>query len=222
MKPRVLYVHCRDGTTFRHSLPHFALVKDKAPLLYSSFERTRRDVQCHLEDTTREAVEALSLYLETGSYLPDDMNPVPRSLVLHLEVYLLAQKYDIVALRKEAQGQVLCELDVSWSENRPTADLVPAIEFVYTHLPQQNDLRSTFAHYAINCYHSHGLDQSSTFLTLAYECEAFHADLCSTNFERRFEDNCKSLPSCHCSKIRTDEYSCCGNSTSTCQTTEEG
>jgi len=140
------------------------------------------------------------LYTTTGAYLPPMEDETLRPLVFHLEVYCLSHRYDIDDLKKQAHGQVICELDVSWDKTEPVPDLVPAINFVYNHLANTNqmdmDLRSTFAHYTIKCYHRHRLDQSKDFLALAYHQEAFHSDLCSTNIARQFKDDCKSYFFC--------------------------
>lgn len=131
------------------------------------------------------------LYTSTAAYLPPMENETARPLIFHLEVYYLGDRFDIDDLKKQARGQVICELDVSWAKTEPVTDLVPAIKFVYKHLANQVDLRSTFAHYAVNCYHRHKLDQLEGFSAFAYDEEAFHADLCSTNMVRHFEDDCE-------------------------------
>ncbi|GAB7339594.1 hypothetical protein MBLNU457_6193t1 [Dothideomycetes sp. NU457] len=182
--PSELHVHCRDGTSTSYNLDCFTAILEKAPTLAEWLKTSN-----HIHRTTREAVEALLLYISTAAYLPPMEDETLRPLLFHLEVYYLSQRFDIDDLRKQAHGQVTCELDVSWAKTDPLPDLVPAIRFVYDHLSDQMDLRSTFAHYAVNCYHRHRLDQSEDFLALAYDQEAFHADLCSTNIAHQFEDD---------------------------------
>lgn len=190
-QPSILHVHCRDGTSTSYNLECFTAIEEKAPVLAEWLKRCN-----HIRRTTREAIEALLLYIATGAYLPPVEDEMTRPLTSHLEVYYLGQRFDIEHLKKQAHGQITCELDVSWAKTDPVTDLIPAINFVYDHLANQMDLRSTFAHYAINCYYRHGLDQSEDFLALACNQEGFHADLCSTNIARQFEDECELCNPC--------------------------
>jgi hypothetical protein len=56
---------------------------------------------------------------------------------------------------------------------------------------QQQGLVHTLLNYCISMFQYHNLNESVEFLEVARQIPDFRQDLCRTNMERNFQDDCK-------------------------------
>jgi hypothetical protein len=73
---------------------------DVCPLLYHAFEYgSQSRLQASIEAPSRASVISLLRYCYTGSYLPPGAEYAPITLLLHAEVYKMAEDYDRSTVR---------------------------------------------------------------------------------------------------------------------------
>ncbi|KAH7077706.1 hypothetical protein BKA63DRAFT_270641 [Paraphoma chrysanthemicola] len=169
---------------------------DSCPLLYHAFEGGYQDrLQAHIEAPSRSAVIALLRYCYTGSYLPPGAEYAPILLLPHAETYKLAEDFDVPELQLLAHGNFSCQVDFACSLPTPPEDLVDTIRFVYDHLAGtqarlQQGLVHTLLNYCVAVFQYHHLAQNVEFREVVQQIPEFQQDLCRTNMERNFEDEC--------------------------------
>lgn len=179
-----------------HICPYNLL--DACPLLYHAFEYGFQSrLQASIDAPSRSAVVSLLRYCYTGSYLSPDAESVPILLLPHAETYKIAGDFDVPALQLLAQGNFSCQVDYACCLPTPPQDLLETIKFVYQHYSsqpsrQQHPLVNNLLNYCISNFLYHRLGESAGFLNVVSEITEFRQDLCWTNMERNFQDDCKS------------------------------
>lgn len=170
---------------------------DHCPLLYHTFEYGFRGLpQASIDAPSVSSVISLVRYCYTGNYLAASAEYAPISLLQHVEIYKLAVDFDIFELRQLAHGNFSCQADFACCLPDPPQDLLEAIHFVYEHYADQDDhhqhgLVSTLRNYCIATFLYHRLGENAEFVQVVRDVPAFRQDLCRTNMERNFEDDCK-------------------------------
>lgn len=165
------------------------VIGERCPLLALAFEHSRSGPRHSIENASPEAVASLLRYAYCGHYIPEDLQDHRISLLLHTHVYQLAQFYDVPDLANQVHGAISMEFGMACSEPAAPTDLVRAIQFVYDSLADQQKIIESFCHYCVSCFLYHKLGVDPDFKVLAYECQAFHKDLCKTNLSRGFQDD---------------------------------
>jgi hypothetical protein len=172
---------------------------DNCPLLYHAFEQASQSrLQASIEAPSRAAVISLLRYCYTGIYLPpcacaDD---APILLLLHAQVYKLAEDFDVPELQLLAHGNFSVQVERACSLPLPPQDLLETIRYLYANFAspqarQQQGLMHTLSNYCICIFLYHQLGESVEFLDVARKIPQFRQDLCRTNMERNFQDDCK-------------------------------
>jgi hypothetical protein len=170
---------------------------DYCPLLYHAFEygfmgRSRASIDA----PSMSAAISLVRFCYTGNYLPPCADDAPDLLLYHAETYKIAEDLDVVELQLLAHGNFTCQLDIACCQPTPPRDLLETIRFIYKHFSNtqsrlQHGLVSTLCNYCISIFLYHKLGEEPEFLKVVREIPAFCQDLCQTNMERNFEDDCK-------------------------------
>jgi hypothetical protein len=174
---------------------------DKCPLLYHAFEYGFQGrLQASIEAPSRAAVIALLRYCYTGSYLPAYAEDAPNLLLPHAHMYTMAEDFDIPELQLLAHGNFSVQIDCACSLPTPPQDLLQTIRYVYVHFAspqarQEHGLINTLLNYCISVFQYYKLGESVEFLDIVREIPDFRQDLCRTNMERNFQDECKQVPS---------------------------
>ncbi|KAF1920831.1 hypothetical protein BDU57DRAFT_26781 [Ampelomyces quisqualis] len=178
-----------------HRINPFRLI-DKCPLLYHAFECGVKDrPQASIEAPSQTAVISLLRYCYTGSYLPFTAEDAPVTLLVHAHVYKMAEDFDIPELQLQAHGNFSVQVDCACSLSTPPHDLLETIRFVYIYFAspqarQQQGLVNTLLNYCISVFQYHQLGESVGFLEVVQQLPEFRQDLCRTNMERNFQDDC--------------------------------
>ncbi|RAR07429.1 hypothetical protein DDE83_006474 [Stemphylium lycopersici] len=169
---------------------------DRCPLLYHAFEYGFQSrLQASIEAPSVTAVISLLRYCYTGSYLPPNADYGPVLLLPHVEVYKLAENLDIPQLQLLAHGNFEMQVEFTCCIPTPPQDLLDAIQFVYLHYSssearRQHGLVGTLLNYCISKFIYHKLGEDEDFIRVAAAIPEFRQDLCRTNMERNFEDEC--------------------------------
>lgn len=165
------------------------------PLLFHAFEDGYDSrVQANIEAPSTAAAVMLLRYCYTGSYLPSDFEFLPISFLPHAEIYKMAEDFDIPELQLLAYGNFTCQFEFASSLPEPPIDLPETIRFVYMHYSsnqarQQQDLIKTVLHFCVSAFVK--LSRNNDFLEVFRQVPQFRQDLCLTNMEREFADDCK-------------------------------
>lgn len=164
----------------------------RCPLLALSFEDGARGrASSSIEVSSRTLAICFLRYLYGGEYLVFDKSgeEMPCSILLHAQLYRLAEIFDVPDLQVAAHINIMRETELSCSRPHSPDDLCEAIRYLYTHLSSQRPLIDTILHYCVSCFTQHRLATTPNFRQLAFELSAFHNDLARTNFQRNFEDD---------------------------------
>ncbi|CAD0106841.1 unnamed protein product [Aureobasidium uvarum] len=162
-----------------------------APVLAFSFEESRNGPKYSIQDVSLTAVLCMLRHIYTMEhYVPGDCVHDQMSALLHIEIFHLASTYDISSLKTMVKARVFLELELSTSYPGPPKDLCKALAYAYEHLPNENDITKTLAHYCITCFLQHRLNEDELFTTFHYNCRPFQRDLCVILRENGFEDEC--------------------------------
>jgi hypothetical protein len=110
----------------------------------------------------------------------------------------MSEVYDVHELQLLAHGNFSCQIDFACCMPTIPHDLFESIRFVYQHYSslqarQQHGLVRTLLNYCISVFLQHQLGENVDFLKLVADIPELRQDLCRTNMERNFEDDCKSL-----------------------------
>ncbi|CAO2647897.1 Nn.00g088190.m01.CDS01 [Neocucurbitaria sp. VM-36] len=170
---------------------------DACPLLYHAFEYGFQSrLQASIEAPSRSAVVSLIRYCYTRNYLSAEVEDSPVLLLLqHAEVYKMAEDFDVPELQLLAHGNFSCQIDYACSLPAPPQDLLETIRFIYQHYAdyrprQEHGLVNSLTNYCISNFFYHKLDANAEFLKIVSDIPAFRQDLCRTNIERNFQDDC--------------------------------
>jgi len=169
---------------------------DRCPLLYHAFEYGFQSrLQASIEALSEHAVVSLLRFCYTGSYLPPRADYDPVSFLPHAETYKIAEDFDVPELQLLAHGNFSCQLEFACCVPAAPHDLVETIRFVYRHYASQqarreHDLVPSLLNYCISNFLYHKLGEDVEFLKIAAEIPDFRQDLCRTNMERNFQDEC--------------------------------
>jgi hypothetical protein len=111
---------------------------------------------------------------------------------------MMSEVYDVPELQLLAHGNISLQMDFATCMPTIPQDLLESVRFVYQHYSslqarQQHGLVGTIVNYCISVFFQHKLGENVDFLKLAAEIPEFRQDLCRTNMERNFQDDCKSL-----------------------------
>lgn len=172
---------------------------DRCPLLYHAFEYGfMARLQASIEASSLSAAIALVRYCYTGNYLPACTEDIPGLLLLHAQTYKLAEDFDVPELQLLAHGNFSCQIEMACCQPTPPCDLLDTIRFVYQYFANgqqrlQNGLISTLCNYCISIFIYHRLGADPSFMQLVSELPEFGQDLCRTNMERNFEDDCEYI-----------------------------
>ena len=174
---------------------------DTCPLLYHAFEHgSMNRLQASIEAPSRSAIISLLRYCYTGGYLSADVESSPILLLPHAEVYKLAEDFDVPELQLLAHGNFSCQSDHACSLPAPPQDLFETIRFIYQFYDRQSHqdhgLVNSLTNYCISNFFYHNLGASAEFLDIVSNIPGFRQDLCRTNMERNFQDDCKYFPQC--------------------------
>jgi hypothetical protein len=172
---------------------------DNCPLLYHAFEHgSQSRLQASIEAPSRVAAIALLRYCYTGSYLPPCAcaEDAPILLLLHAQIYKMAEDYDVPELQLLAHGNFSVQVECACSLPLPPQDLLETIRYVYANFAspqarQQQGLLHTLLNYCISVFLYHQLGESVEFLQVVQQIPEFRQDLCRTNMDRNFQDDCK-------------------------------
>ncbi|KAH3917527.1 hypothetical protein HBH56_041650 [Parastagonospora nodorum] len=171
---------------------------DNCPLLYHAFEHgSQSRLQASIEAPSRVAAIALLRYCYTGSYLPPCAcaEDAPILLLLHAHVYKMAEDYDVPELQLLAHGNFSVQVECACSLPLPPQDLLETIRYVYANFAspqarQQQGLIHTLLNYCISVFLYHQLGESMEFLQVVQQIPELRQDLCRTNMDRNFQDDC--------------------------------
>lgn len=162
-----------------------------APVLAFSFEESRTGPKYSIADVSLTAVICMLRHIYTCEhYVPNDCLHDQMSALLHIEIFHLASTYDISSLKTMVKARMFLELELSTSYPGPPKDLCKALAYAYEHLPNENDITKTLAHYCITCFLQHRLNEDELFTTFHYNCRPFQRDLVLILRENSFEDEC--------------------------------
>lgn len=170
---------------------------DRCALLYHAFELDFLGrLQASFEAPSVSSAIALVRYCYTNNYLPECDDAASAPLLLHAHTYRLAEIFDIPELELLAHGNLACQMDFACSRPTPPEDLLETIRFVYQNFGDaqprlQNCLINTLCNYCISTFLYHKLGGKKGFMNLVCEIPEFGQDLCITNMDRNFEDDCK-------------------------------
>jgi hypothetical protein len=175
------------------------LIEERSPILSMAFETSRSGPQLFLETLTSATAYPFLRYLYTGSYSlrpitgepGDRYEDVPTSVLLHCQLYRLADIYDLPDLRTQAYVNVLRQCEFGCSSPDKPIDLCAAIRFVYDYLQEHENLIDAILNYCVSCFLQHRLTEDAEFKQLAYDLRPFHQALCKNSREREFENESK-------------------------------
>lgn len=174
---------------------------DNCPLLYHAFEHgSRGRLQASIEGPSQAAVISLLRHCYTSSYLPPCVDDAQPLLLLHAHVYKLAEDFDVPELQLVAHGNFTVQIESACSLPTPPQDFLETVRYVYANFAspqarQRQGLVHTLLNYCISVFLSQRLGESTNFLEVVRQLPEFHQDLCRTNMERNFQDDCKLTPS---------------------------
>ncbi|KXS94152.1 hypothetical protein AC578_11142 [Pseudocercospora eumusae] len=169
------------------------IIEERSLLLAQAFEESNTGPQLHLEPLTPLSARPFLQYLYTGAYsLPtangEPFRDVPTSLLVHCQLYRLADIYDLTELKTQANLNIIRQCEFACSSPDKPIDLCAAIEYMYKNMPESANVIDTLTNYCVTCFLSHGLADDFEFRRLAYDLRPFHQELCKVSMNRQFED----------------------------------
>ena len=132
------------------------------------------------------AIAALSRYVRSGDYLPSDT--LPSSLLLHLQVLKMGERFDIHELQLQANSNIFQVLEYSCCISKAVIDLSDGIRFLYLEFSDEESMnvKQTIAHYCVSNFIYHNLGHLEEFRQTVYEAPDFHRTLIEANFAQAF------------------------------------
>lgn len=185
----VSYHNARGGVQCVHGINQ-GVIEDRSSLLWQAFEGNR----LHLEAVGADTIRPLMQYLYTGAYsLPtpsgEAFEDVPTSLLIHCQMYHLADIYDMGDLKSFANVAIILQCEFGCSSPDQPIDLCPAIKYVYNNMREHEGVIETIIAYCVTCFLTHALSDDFELRKLAFDLRPFHQDLCKISMERRFDDD---------------------------------
>jgi hypothetical protein len=174
-------------------------IRYRCPLLYFAFEDPLQSPrQASIEATSLQVVTCFLRYLYTGNYLKPDEEPQECSLRLHVELYKMADDFQVPELQVNAYVNFIESTEWSCSFPSPPLGLCDAIQFIYKHIAydkshQQQGLIESLLSYCLSSFRYHRLDENPDFRQVVFDNPAFHKQLCETSMARDFQDDGKWL-----------------------------
>ncbi|EME77330.1 uncharacterized protein MYCFIDRAFT_146670 [Pseudocercospora fijiensis CIRAD86] len=169
------------------------IIEERSFLLAQAFEDSTTGPQLHLEPLTPLSARPFLQYLYTGVYnLPtangESFQDVPTSLLVHCQLYRLADIYDLPELKTAANLNIIRQCEFGCSSPDKPIDLCAAIEYMYRNMRESANVIDTITNYCVTCFLSHRLADDFEFRRMAYDLRPFHQDLCKVSMSRQFED----------------------------------
>jgi hypothetical protein len=132
---------------------------------------------------------SLGRHVMTGSYYVKDHDEM-YDLLVHVELYYLAVKYDMTNLLNEARMQVELRTPAVGVIRELPYNLFSSISLIYEYEPLLDHLKGSVLLFCITHFKEY-LSQNADFKELLQENPRIVIDLCATSFHRNFMDNCK-------------------------------
>lgn len=194
-RPAMLVVVTRDDDNFVVDGLDLDQLENECPLLAIGFESNAAGIYKNsLEAKCRIIAVSFLRFLCTGSYLvtaDDGVSLIAPSLLFHAEMYQLADNFDLLELKQQAQANLTRVTEFACCYPNPPEDLCEASRFIYARLGKHTNLTGIIQHYCVNCFHNHNLKDNIPFRQLVDEVPMFGLDLLKTNIERGFNDEGK-------------------------------
>ncbi|KAK7703973.1 hypothetical protein SLS57_010707 [Botryosphaeria dothidea] len=164
------------------------IVGNRAPLLRESFDgRPGGPLTLTLGVPSAQAGGAVIRFLYFGDYsLEDPDEPIEVKLLLHLEIFYVADYIECAELASLALGNLNLHAECSVSYSSPPNDLIPALIFAYAHLSEHQKILDTLLNYCVTVFPLHKLGDNPDFKRLAATHETLVVDLSKVNAERDF------------------------------------
>ncbi|KXT12649.1 hypothetical protein AC579_4494 [Pseudocercospora musae] len=176
------------------SISHLSpwIIEARSLLLAQAFEQSNTGPQLHLEPLTPLSARPFLQYLYTGAYtLPtvdgESFQVVPTSLLVHCQLYRLADIYHLSELKTQANVNIIRQCEFGCSSPDKPIDLCAAIEYMYKCMRDSANVIDTVTNYCVTCFLSHGLADDFEFRRLACDLRPFHQELCKVSMNRQFE-----------------------------------
>jgi len=174
-----------------------SILSNRCPLFADAFEMGssgRAWLELHA-DSELVAV-CLMRYLYTGDYEYPDCPAF--SLLLHIQMCVMADILDIEHLQRTCHWKVLRETEESCSGPFAPTGLCDGIRLLYAKLASDNVLKRTILSYCIHSFSQHHLAANEAFRDLVFEIPEFSKDLrresCSQGFEHEGAQDIIRLP----------------------------
>jgi len=156
---------------------------------------------CVLKGTSITAAICFLRYLYLGEYTFYQANvDVLVPPLLHLQVFFLAERWDLPDLQILVLTHLTEDTDPTWGQGYHPMDLCEAIRYLYVELASHTDPRKILADYCVANFVNDGLQTHEYFRQTVYECPPFLKDLCRANMDNGFSDpsafTIMSLPVC--------------------------
>jgi len=110
-----------------------------------------------------------------------------RSIRFHVDMAVLAERYQMADLVKQARDKIFKELERSCSDPYPPFDLIDTIPYIYLHLDEFEAFIKDIAKYAVTNYYAHGLCEREDFQRLLTEHEKFNLTIRSVDMSGRIQ-----------------------------------
>jgi hypothetical protein len=117
-----------------------------------------------------------------------------RSIRFHVDMAILAEKYQMLSLVKQAQEKVNRELEAACSLPFPPGDLIDTIPYIYEKLVDNDGFITDIVTYCVANYHSQQLDQREDFQRLVRGNEDFNFRLRKTATGNRVQNGALTEP----------------------------
>ncbi|KAH7045927.1 hypothetical protein B0J12DRAFT_741909 [Macrophomina phaseolina] len=180
----------RAGNSYPVSGLNADTIGKRVPLLKESLDgRPGGPLTTTLGVPSIESGAAVIHYLYFGYYVLEGCDePLKIQLLLHLEVFHIADYIGCAELSQLALGCLHVHTEVSLSYSSPLGDLVPAMLFAYTHLTEHPNVLETLLNYCVAAFSIHKLGENEEFKRLAATHETLVVDLSKVNAARDFEN----------------------------------
>lgn len=164
-------------------------IKESCPTLASQFHHTKDDVTrtCVLKRSSITAGISFLRYLYLGEYAlyQADVDVLIPPL-LHLQLFRLAEQWDLPDLQQLVITHLTNNTDPTWGNGYHPMDLCEAIRYLYVEMATRAELRKILADYCVANFVNDGLQSCEYFRQTVYECPPFLRDLCRANMDNGF------------------------------------
>ena len=181
-------IQAADGSTTLPGLWTEALQK-ASPRLYDNLavSDTGLTVTLSFKESGAAAICLLRfLYLEDYLLCPD-AGDRPCSLLLHMHMVSIGERYQLPQLELQAKLNLMQELERSCYVNQPPLGLIEAIQYLVLELDNSDDIKETVANYCVGCLKYHNLLGWEAFRQIIFQAPQFHRLLLHVNIKREFD-----------------------------------